>query len=921
MASKRRLVTLPPEAVKRRCSEPYESSGGDDGCASASATSGEGRPQPRDALEVEGAFPDISTREVLSAYGGEGLAAAGGRLLSGLRAAASPMRAACVADHLPCEDMPLLDGSDEELAAQLQALAGAGDLLRLDTVEAAILGAVHPSMAILSEAAAAASPAVFPSTASCAAAEGRSAAEQEDADEAAAASAPTFEGGVVLEEAYDAEMLSCLEQAAIFEGGEVERALADVYEGEFASCMEQVQESDTFQGAVEGHTGCADLAALAEPAVPQEDGEAPTCASAFQALQQAFQRAFAPEDGAGLPEFGGGGSDGQAAVDDRLPFPEMPADSISELVPSEAQMDDMPGDPLSEVLALDEEQCKALDPLQRPDSGAFMPPPLGGRVRSTPPRAAILDLGRHEVAEGSCPFHTEDDEAEDRSARNPEIDSYDSMSMPPPTASPQSPPSPPPTPMHGKFLIREGSDRGDVLKCFVTGRSFQSTYEVGRKIGEGGFGKVFVARHRVLGVSRAVKRLGKTHGRAESHKNELQALLALDHPHIVKLVEYFDEESYLYLIFELCHGPDLFDRVTSEAKGRMSEIDASVALRHMLKAIQCCHAKYRGHFDIKPENFMYESRALCNLKMIDLGMSSGFDLHRRRHKIKGTAAYMAPELWRGTYGPEADIWSCGVVLFVMLTGEPVLPSLAPATMKSEPRVNDLLARRMRYATSTFKLSPKALDLLAMMLQHDRHGRPTVQEALKHPFCNMSYENEHNMPHRVEQPIVAEAKRILMTLPVTFRLVSEEPMLMRVARLVMAHVGDPTRPEALAFRMLDWHGYGELSLSVLEKDLRLREAEIPENLDQLFESMDLLREGYMSYLTFLSVTLPAEARKNENMCRTAFRVFDRDMDGFIDTSDLTSVFGNEQVCRGILQEVSAEECLSWEAFRNLMREAL
>lgn len=552
----------------------------------------------------------------------------------------------------------------------------------------------------------------------------------------------------------------------------------------------------------------------------------------------------------------------------------------------------------------------------------------------------------------------------------------------------------------------------------------------------------------MLGVSRAVKRLGKTHGRAESHKNELQALLALDHPHIVKLVEYFDEESYLYLIFELCHGPDLFDRVTSEAKGRMSEIDASVALRHMLKAIQCCHAKYRGHFDIKPENFMYESRALCNLKMIDLGMSSGFDLHRRRHKIKGTAAYMAPELWRGTYGPEADIWSCGVVLFVMLTGEPVLPSLAPATMKSEPRVNDLLARRMRYATSTFKLSPKALDLLAMMLQHDRHGRPTVQEALKHPFCNMSYENEHNMPHRVEQPIVAEAKRILMTLPVTFRLVSEEPMLMRVAlesarprvgahmcasaetanmgrtpvahahthswplrwpasawispafhrnkergldisssksepsrtvswaecspgvdapsacptcvprelagracrecvprlrapsarrflhlsshhptatqkvaRLVMAHVGDPTRPEALAFRMLDWHGYGELSLSVLEKDLRLREAEIPENLDQLFESMDLLREGYMSYLTFLSVTLPAEARKNENMCRTAFRVFDRDMDGFIDTSDLTSVFGNEQVCRGILQEVSAEECLSWEAFRNLMREAL
>eukprot|EP00972_Heterocapsa_arctica_P110679 16295825-Heterocapsa_arctica.AAC.1 len=72
----------------------------------------------------------------------------------------------------------------------------------------------------------------------------------------------------------------------------------------------------------------------------------------------------------------------------------------------------------------------------------------------------------------------------------------------------------------------------------------------------------------------------------------------------------------------------------------MSEFDASLALRHMLKALQCCHSHYRGHYDIKPENFMYASKDLNNLQMVDLGMSSGFDVQTRQ--IKGTATYMAP---------------------------------------------------------------------------------------------------------------------------------------------------------------------------------------------------------------------------------------------------------------------------------------
>jgi len=497
---------------------------------------------------------------------------------------------------------------------------------------------------------------------------------------------------------------------------------------------------------------------------------------------------------------------------------------------------------------------------------------------------------------------------------------------PPPPESPfqepmPSPASPPPTPASEQFLIREGSHRDAFLKFFKSGETFASTYSVGRKIGEGGFGKVFMARHRVLGLARAVKRLNKSVGRKESRKNELDALMALDHPHIVRLVEYYDEEVYLYLVFELCEGPDLFDRIVKAPSGRLEEYDASCALRHMLKALQCCHAQYRGHFDIKPENFMYSDMSYANLKMIDLGMSSGFDLHRRRHKIKGTAAYMAPEFWRGIYGPEGDVWSCGVVLFVMLTGEPLLPNLSPATMKCEAKVRSLLRRRLTYAATTFNLSPLAQDLLEAMLQYDRHGRVTIREALNHSFNSRAYDIERQNQDRTGDTSKGEAVRILERLPAALREVAREPMLKRVARLAMAHVGEVPALESLAFRMLDWYGYGEISLSVLEKDFQSRRQEVPEDLDQVFEAIDINRDGYVSYLTFLSATLPPAMRKCESLCKVVFGIFDRNKDGAVDADDLTGVFGEEEVCQRIVSEVSYEGTISFQDFKNLLASAV
>lgn len=476
-----------------------------------------------------------------------------------------------------------------------------------------------------------------------------------------------------------------------------------------------------------------------------------------------------------------------------------------------------------------------------------------------------------------------------------------------------------------EHLIPQGAHRGDFLQFFNSGKTFSEAYNVGCKIGEGGFGKVFEAQHKVMGVSRAVKRIRKSRAKTELRKNELAALLALDHPHIIKLQEYYDEDDqFLYLVFERCYGPDLLERINRSSSGRLNEFEASVALRHMLKALQCCHSQYRGHYDIKPENFMYAQKDCKDLMMIDLGMSSGFE-RQRRNRIKGTVEYMAPEFWDGIYGPEGDVWSCGVVLFVMLTGELFLKNVPPEIKKRELKCRGIMRERMREAAEKYKLSAEAQDLLSLMLQHDRHARPTVREALKHRFNQSSYDVERLHPSCVEHFAYKEALAVRERMADTFRAVSREAILKRVARMAMAHAVDVSNQELaaerLVFRMLDRHGYGELSISALENDYTSRKWKVPEDLGQLFEAMDLNRDGYISYQAFLAIMLPFNLRSNQTLCKVTFLMLDQGRDGFIDAADLAVCFGHKKesdTCLNIIAEVCpVEGRMPWERFAQMM----
>jgi len=470
---------------------------------------------------------------------------------------------------------------------------------------------------------------------------------------------------------------------------------------------------------------------------------------------------------------------------------------------------------------------------------------------------------------------------------------------------------------------------GNVYKSWGKG-GFYEKYDMEGELGQGNFGTVYAAKSKAYGTHRVVKKIDKSDVDPDITRDEINALLNVDHPHIVQLIRWYEEETNFYLVFELCSGPSLHDTIVKgieSQEGRMSEHNVAVALRHMLKAVKYCHAKFMGHYDIKPENFMYRSPHCTNLKMIDLGTSTTFVA--KSNVVKGSDLYIAPEIYQGIYGPEADVWSCGIVLFAMLTGEFVFDEDEIVKLVHD---RQYIKDRVKWASEQ-GISSEAHCLLQQMLVPDRHMRITVSEALQHSFILRSYEKD--LHDSVQQ---RQALAVLESLEQNLRNFSTKPILTRAVWRLTAHLVahnqddatfDAMHPQRLAFRMLDnllyctvcrnrskaditpemirREGIGELSVGALEQALKMCGISVPTDLQELFQFVDADTDGYIGFGDFLSATLPPSVLSNDAHYWPVFTFLDRDGDGFIDASDLIDALGcrtekEMENCHLAIQEV-------------------
>ncbi|KAH9602104.1 hypothetical protein KSS87_021638 [Heliosperma pusillum] len=258
-------------------------------------------------------------------------------------------------------------------------------------------------------------------------------------------------------------------------------------------------------------------------------------------------------------------------------------------------------------------------------------------------------------------------------------------------------------------------------------------YEVGRTIGEGTFAKVKFAVNSETGDSVAVKVLAKTtilkHRMVDQIKREISIMKIVRHPYIVRLHEVLASRSKIYIVLEFVPGGELFDKIVH--KGKLCEMVSRKYFQQLIDAVSHCHSKGIYHRDLKPENLLLDVHG--NLKISDFGLSAlpqqGVDL---LHTTCGTPNYVAPEVLNGQGydGGAADIWSCGVILFVLIAGylpfeETDLPSLYR-------KINSAMF------SCPFWFSPGVKSLIDKILDPNPKSRITIEGITRDPWFRVNY---------------------------------------------------------------------------------------------------------------------------------------------------------------------------------------
>lgn len=255
----------------------------------------------------------------------------------------------------------------------------------------------------------------------------------------------------------------------------------------------------------------------------------------------------------------------------------------------------------------------------------------------------------------------------------------------------------------------------------------------GPVLGKGVSGIVRRVTHRATRVNYAVKclDLGLLRGERELRalRDEIFIMCQLDHPNIVRLEEVYENESELYLIQELCTGGDLFDRLDEQPDYHYSEAKCASLVKMMLSSVRYLHSKKIIHRDLKLENFLFSSTDPdSELKMIDFGLSKHFaDLGELQHDCVGTPYTVAPEVIRAQYDEKIDIWSLGVIVFLLLSGETPFGGVDGECLLNVRE--NILEGKVYFDPAIWShVSDAGKAFVLRLLNPDASKRPTAKEA-------------------------------------------------------------------------------------------------------------------------------------------------------------------------------------------------
>mmetsp|Transcript_73608 Transcript_73608/g.157874 ORF Transcript_73608/g.157874 Transcript_73608/m.157874 type:complete len:553 (-) Transcript_73608:109-1767(-) len=423
-----------------------------------------------------------------------------------------------------------------------------------------------------------------------------------------------------------------------------------------------------------------------------------------------------------------------------------------------------------------------------------------------------------------------------------------------------------------------------VGKITITGRyhrlprRLEDDYKpLSKVLGSGYNGQVHMAESKENGRKFAVKGF-KLHGVSRDKKEELmteaEIFLAMDHPHVARLVDVYESEDQLNLVMECMTGGELFKRVTE--RRRFSEKDAADAAWQMLLAVNYIHSHEVVHRDLKLENFLYEKEGSDYLKLIDFGFSKIWQPNTKMALSCGTLAYVAPEVLDRNYTSQCDLWSLGVTIFIVLFG------YMPFSGSEDRQIRAIKDGRYTVKKEVWaKVSSGAQDFVKKLLVVSPADRLTAADALKHPWI-------HDREANAEQ--LTDVNQGVVDALTTFGQVSS---FRRACMSMMAWslTVDERAKVREAFIEMDTERNGTIKLHEFKKVLQERFHVKDADALAAFEALDTNHTEEIHYSEFLAAMVSSRIAIHDDLLKETFRRFDTDNTGFISQDNLRQVLGD------------------------------
>ena len=420
-------------------------------------------------------------------------------------------------------------------------------------------------------------------------------------------------------------------------------------------------------------------------------------------------------------------------------------------------------------------------------------------------------------------------------------------------------------------------------------------YIILKDLGHGSYGQVKKVKHKKMNEVRAMKITNK---KSVSSKYEIEILRKISHPNITNIFEIFEDSKKYYIIMEFLEGGELFDAITSI--GSFSEESACQIMKQILSAIFYLHSSNIVHRDLKPENIMLLQKPQndnYHIKLIDFGTAKEFKPGKKMCKFIGTSYYIAPEVLKERYDEKCDVWSCGIILYILLCGYP------PFNGNTNVEIFQAIQNQNPIFTGEEweDITSEAKDLIKLMLKKNPNERWSAEQCLKHKWFKMLEDNENKKDKSNFKLIQMNAINHMT------QFVSENRFKQAVLQFISTQFNLQKEEGDLReiFKSMDISGTGQISKKEFcDKLIELYGENDGKNIaSNIFNNLDMDGSGKISYNEFLSAMISSKKVVTEERLEKAFNIMDKDGSGKLSVEEIKNIFGGtEEQWKKVINEV-------------------